>query len=167
MQEEGGEETGLRSESPASEGGDPGSESDQDHSQPLLGVPQMSSMEMSLWSLDASATSSMDTSLTAETEVREGREGGHCIMPPLVQFSDLASFLIWKACRSTMLASYFYWYLTVECNDAGKDNSGSVKYEKIRFHFLEQLKNVDCMLCVCVFVSPSHKRLICCYRVQS
>lgn len=48
---------------------------------------------------------------------------------------------MWKACRSTQLASYFYWYLSVECND-GKDNTASIKYERIRFQFLEQLKNV-------------------------
>ena len=60
----------MRSSSPCSDGGDPGSESDEDQ-QPhsLLVVPQTSSIEMSLWSLDASATSSMDTSLTADTEV--------------------------------------------------------------------------------------------------
>ena len=58
-----------------------------------------------------------------------------------LQFPDLASFLVARACRSTELASYFYWYLSVECNDH-KDNLASIKYEKIRFKFLEDLKNV-------------------------
>lgn len=66
------------------------------------------------------------------------------VVSVLCQFSDLASFLIWKACRSTLLASYFYWYLSVECND-GKDNTASVKYERIRMQFLEHLKNVMCI----------------------
>lgn len=68
VQEEGSEEA-VRSASPCSNGGDPGSESDEDQPHPLLSVPQSSSIEMSIWSLDASATSSMDTSLTTETEV--------------------------------------------------------------------------------------------------
>jgi len=65
-----------------------------------------------------------------------------CMFVCAPQFPDLASFLIWRACRSTQLASYFYWFLSVECNDL-KDNTCSIKYEKIRFEFLERLKNVS------------------------
>lgn len=71
MQEDSGEEMD-RSNSPSSDGADPGSNSDEEE-QPrsFMSGAQMSSMdmEMSLWSLDASATSSMEASLTAETEV--------------------------------------------------------------------------------------------------
>lgn len=65
----------MHSASPCSDGGDPGSDSDQDQPHPYVGVSQLNSIEMSLWSLDASATSSLDTSVTADTEVR--RTGGH------------------------------------------------------------------------------------------
>ncbi len=62
-----------RHSSPSSDGGDPGSESDED--QPHMstsGPSQSNSMEMSLWSLDASATSSLDASTAPEeVEVRK------------------------------------------------------------------------------------------------
>lgn len=74
VQEEGSEET-VSSPSPSSDGGDPGSDSDQDQPRPYVGVSQLSSIEMSLWSLDASATSSLETSTTADTEVTTSR--GH------------------------------------------------------------------------------------------
>ena len=54
------------------------------------------------------------------------------------QFPDLTSFLLARASRSTQLANYFYWYLSVECSE-GKDK---LKYEKIRLKFLETLKSV-------------------------
>ena len=133
------------------DGCDPGSNSDEDRTY-LPQIVMSNTMEMSLWSLDASATSSVNTSLTTDTEVRGQRERvaarqvhSYCsvryLWCVLLQFPDLASFLIWRACRSTQLASYFYWYLSVECNDV-KDNVASFKYEMIRFEFLEQLKNV-------------------------
>ena len=58
-----------RSMSPSSEGGDPGNDSDEDQTYPF--ESGINSMEMSLWSLDASATSSIDTSTSAELEVSE------------------------------------------------------------------------------------------------
>ena len=30
---------------------------------------------------------------------------------------DLATFLIQRACKNSMLANYFYWYLSIECED--------------------------------------------------
>ena len=91
MQEESGEEM-LRSNSPSSDGADPGSDSD-DEEQPrsFMSVAQTSSMEMSLWSLDASATSSMEASLTAETEVWT-LTATHLRFTRLV----LSSSLIWR-----------------------------------------------------------------------
>lgn len=71
MQESSDEEV-PRSNSPSSDGGDPGSDSDHEVTHPSLNPPQqMSSIEMSLWSLDASATSSLDASITTDTEVSE------------------------------------------------------------------------------------------------
>jgi len=31
--------------------------------------------------------------------------------------NDLASFLIYRACKNFTLANYFYWYLLLECGD--------------------------------------------------
>lgn len=56
-----------------------------------------------------------------------------------LKFPDLASFLLARASRSTRLANYFYWYLSVECSE-GKD---MLKYDKIRLKFLETLKSVS------------------------
>ena len=80
VQEEGSEET-VHSTSPSSDGGDPGSDSDQDQPHPYMGVSQLNSIEMSLWSLDASATSSLETSITADVEVR--RVGGDRLVSDL------------------------------------------------------------------------------------
>lgn len=71
VQESASEEEAPRCSSPSSDGGDPGSDDEDQAAHPLMSMPQVSSMEMSLWSLDASATSSLDTSLTTDTEVRE------------------------------------------------------------------------------------------------
>ncbi len=65
MQEDSGEEVPPHSTSPSS---DPGSDSDEEQPRSFMSGAPTSSIEMSLWSLDASATSSMDASLTAETE---------------------------------------------------------------------------------------------------
>lgn len=81
---------------------------------------QTNSMEASMWSLDMSATTSSLNTSVYETE-----------------YPDLSSFLIARACRSTQLASYFYWYLTVECNE----DKDKIKYEQIRLKFLDDLKN--------------------------
>lgn len=62
-----------RSTSPCSDGGDPGSGSDNEYTSggvpPVMSSNSTNPMEMSLWSLDASATSSLDTSVTTEVEV--------------------------------------------------------------------------------------------------
>ena len=62
-----------------------------------------------------------------------------CTVCCFSQFPDLASFLLARASRSTQLANYFYWYLSVECSE-GKDK---LKYNKIRLKFLEGLKSVS------------------------
>jgi phosphatidylinositol 3-kinase len=41
---------------------------------------------------------------------------------------DLASFLITRACQNSMLANYFYWYLSIECEDQA-DAAISVKQD--------------------------------------
>ena len=57
------------------------------------------------------------------------------------QFPNLTSFLLFRASRSTQLANYFYWFLSVECSE-DKDTYAMTKYERIRLKFLEDLKNV-------------------------
>ncbi len=70
VQEEMSSERRRSASPPLVEGYDPGSDSDDDQPRPSVSMGnQLSTMEMSLWSLDASATSSMDASLTTETEV--------------------------------------------------------------------------------------------------
>lgn len=109
VQEEENEEA-VRSSSPCSDGGDPGSDSDEEQqSHPLLVVPQTSSIEMSLWSLDASATSSMDTSLTAETEVCAGREAGFFSTFLLLNYF---SFQTWQVFLSGRHAVALCWLAT-------------------------------------------------------
>ena len=83
------------------------------------------------------------------------------VLPHTHQYQDLSSFLIARACRSTQLASYFYWYLSVECNEL-KDNPLNVIYERIRLKFLEELKHVR--LCCCSLHYQEHLLLLipCC-----
>ena len=61
---------------------------------------------------------------------------------PLLQFPDLASFLIARACRSTTLANYFHWFVYVQCQE-DKDPVSKEKYESIRSKFLDDLRNVS------------------------
>ena len=64
------------------------------------------------------------------------------LSPPPPQFPNLTSFLLFRASRSTQLANYFYWFLSVECSE-DKDTHAMAKYERIRLKFLEDLKNVS------------------------
>lgn len=72
VQEESRRELSGSSSPPPRDGYDPGSDSDEEQTTlpPVTMGNHPNSLEMSLWSLDASATSSMDTSVTAETEVK-------------------------------------------------------------------------------------------------
>ena len=63
-------------------------------------------------------------------------------LPLLLQFPDLASFLIARACRSTTLANYFHWFVYVQCQE-DKDPVSKEKYESIRSKFLDDLRNVS------------------------
>ena len=72
VQEDSSNEGSRSTSPPLVDGYDPGSESDDDqpaHSSVAMGN-QLNAMEMSLWSLDASATSSMETSMNTENEVK-------------------------------------------------------------------------------------------------
>ncbi|XP_065221204.1 phosphatidylinositol 3-kinase catalytic subunit type 3-like isoform X2 [Planococcus citri] len=59
---------------------------------------------------------------------------------------DLATFLIYRACRNFNLANYFYWYLMVECENCEsstvkQDNSTKNMYLTVRNTFLLLLQN--------------------------
>lgn len=47
-----------------------------------------------------------------------------------------------RASRSTQLANYFYWFLTVECLE-DKDPTTRERFERIRHKFMENLGNVS------------------------
>lgn len=53
----------------------------------------------------ANTTDSTNTD-TLQSELKEEEE-----------VQDLASFLIYRACKNSTLANYFYWYLLIECED--------------------------------------------------
>lgn len=50
---------------------------------------------------------------------------------------DLATFLIQRACRNSTLANYFYWYLSIECED---NESVRKMDEKVREMYVTVLK---------------------------
>ncbi|XP_031781738.1 phosphatidylinositol 3-kinase catalytic subunit type 3 isoform X2 [Nasonia vitripennis] len=52
------------------------------------------------------------TSITTSTE----SENDHFMTNQFAQ-TDLASFLITRACQNSTLANYLYWYLSIECED--------------------------------------------------
>ncbi|CAK9810048.1 Phosphatidylinositol 3-kinase catalytic subunit type 3 [Anthophora quadrimaculata] len=67
-----------------------------------------------------------DSSSTAVTTSSES-ESGH-FSTSQDSLMDLASFLITRACQNTTLANYFYWYLSIECEDQS-DPSISAKQD--------------------------------------
>ena len=164
-------DNGPDNPSGSGEGEDVGSDSDSDYGGPMGGggggvgggAYHNESLEASMWSLDVSATSSLETS-ACETEVSlysgihfKGNQRTYQMprvqnsqLPPsppplrhhIPQFPNLTSFLLFRASRSTQLANYFYWFLSVECSE-DKDIHAMTKYERIRLKFLEDLKNVS------------------------
>ncbi|RMX58215.1 hypothetical protein pdam_00000159 [Pocillopora damicornis] len=76
-------------------------------------------------------------SQTAETIPTQDAEG-IAIVKDTEEGSDLASFLILRACRSDTLANYFYWYLFVECNE-GKDTKEAEMYLNVMRRFSQAL----------------------------
>ncbi|XP_050293503.1 phosphatidylinositol 3-kinase catalytic subunit type 3 isoform X2 [Anthonomus grandis grandis] len=53
------------------------------------------------------------------------------------EISDLASFLIYRACKNFTLANYFYWYLLLEC----EDQEGTIKQdEEVRNMYLTVMR---------------------------
>jgi len=75
--------------------------------------------------ITASRSSSTDGSLPPNTMTISEQNLGDSMYgdPPDVSSGagctnqDLASFLVYRACRNSSLANYFYWYLLIECED--------------------------------------------------
>lgn len=67
-----------------------------------------------------------DSSSIAVTTSSESENGQFSINQDSLM--DLASFLITRACQNTTLANYFYWYLSIECEDQS-DPSISAKQD--------------------------------------
>ncbi|CAM1330612.1 PIK3C3 (predicted), partial [Pycnogonum litorale] len=63
--------------------------------------------------------------------------------------SDLATFLISRACANSTLANYFYWYLLVECEDrATKESKVTAMYLTVmkRFSYALNKGGLECRL---------------------
>lgn len=53
------------------------------------------------------------------------------------EVNDLASFLIYRACKNFTLANYFYWYLLLEC----EDQEGIIKQDVSKSHCFIKSQN--------------------------
>lgn len=53
---------------------------------------------------------------------------------------DLASFLITRACQNSMLANYFYWYLSIECEDQTDPAITAKQDTRVREMYLTVMK---------------------------
>ncbi|KAJ7385245.1 Phosphatidylinositol 3-kinase catalytic subunit type 3 [Desmophyllum pertusum] len=78
------------------------------------------------------------TSDTLQTQDVEQMKLSTVAVKDVVEDSDLASFLISRACRSDTLANYFYWYLLVECNE-GKETKEGAMYLNVMRRFSQAL----------------------------
>lgn len=58
--------------------------------------------------------------------------------------SDLASFLIQRACRNSNLANYLYWFLSIECEPQDtlrkQDDRVKAMYVAVKETFMRSLK---------------------------
>lgn len=59
---------------------------------------------------------------------------------------DLASFLITRACQNSMLANYFYWYLSIECEDQTDPAISAKQDMRVREMYVTVMKMFSMML---------------------
>lgn len=59
---------------------------------------------------------------------------------------DLASFLITRACQNSMLANYFYWYLSIECEDQTDPAISAKQDTRVREMYVTVMKMFSMML---------------------
>ena len=91
----------------------------------------------------------LDKSLVDDSEdgmnISEGELVEHVINKPVQkreEGSDLASFLVSRACTNDKIANFFYWYLLVECKD-GRDRKVTEMYLNIMRSFSKALLTGD------------------------
>jgi len=59
---------------------------------------------------------------------------------------DLASFLITRACQNSMLANYFYWYLSIECEDQTDPAISAKQDTRVKEMYVTVMKMFSMML---------------------
>ncbi|KAK2583427.1 hypothetical protein KPH14_009407 [Odynerus spinipes] len=59
---------------------------------------------------------------------------------------DLASFLITRACQNSTLANYFYWYLSIECEDQSDPVITAKQDTRVREMYITVMKMFSTML---------------------
>jgi len=65
-----------------------------------------------------------------------------------VEKSDLATFLIQRACENTTLANYFYWYLLIEVEDHEVGVKQDPQVQKMYYSVMQRFWNVSLYKCI-------------------
>ena len=63
------------------------------------------------------------------------------IDPNTEEDSGLAQFLIERACRNSVLANYFYWYLVIECEDQEEILQDTARDKQMYASVLQRFKS--------------------------
>ena len=63
------------------------------------------------------------------------------IDPNTEEDSGLAQFLIERACRNSVLANYFYWYLVIECEDQEEILQDTARDKQMYSSVLQRFKS--------------------------
>ncbi|XP_012061369.1 PREDICTED: phosphatidylinositol 3-kinase catalytic subunit type 3 [Atta cephalotes] len=92
-------------------------------------------LEKDIRSSDSTSTP-ITTSSESESQLSTSQE-------PLM---DLASFLITRACQNSMLANYFYWYLSIECEDQTDPAISAKQDTRVREMYVTVMKMFSMML---------------------
>ncbi|KYN42592.1 Phosphatidylinositol 3-kinase catalytic subunit type 3 [Trachymyrmex septentrionalis] len=86
---------------------------------------------------------SSDSTSTPVTTSSESESHLSTSQEPLM---DLASFLITRACQNSMLANYFYWYLSIECEDQTDPAISAKQDTRVREMYVTVMKMFSMML---------------------
>lgn len=81
---------------------------------------------------------------TAKNADDDASENSNTLMNSKTYQRDLTTFLIQRACKNPTLANYFYWYLSIECEDhetiRKQDDHVKEMYENVREIFMKTLE---------------------------
>lgn len=86
---------------------------------------------------------SSDSTSTPVTTSSESESQLSTSQEPLM---DLAWFLITRACQNSMLANYFYWYLSIECEDQIDPAISAKQDTRVREMYVTVMKMFSMML---------------------